>query len=413
VFCVFRLISTALRIAWAFDQGNARLGVAEQAFINAGVAALYMVNPMFAHRIMRARQPWFGWPMGFTAVVWTSIAVTLATVIIIIVVVAQSFLAHGLDTLRIDRDLQLYALTWFVFVALLPTLVVLLALVLPRKSYIDKFGHGRFRWKLVVVIAASLILTLGASWRCGTTFASPLVQQAQRPWYFSSACFYVFTLMLEIIVLAIYLLTRVDQRFHVPDGASGPGSYSGGAAEEEKGPQWPEAVYLPVTQVHHSRNVNGPVLRQDFLQVDPRTGQYVLTNPQQQGSRTSMSSSVESRRGKSSLTNVAVLSIVKLTFFTSQAAGQEHHGNDSPDEVIALYILKRHDRRHGDPRRTCHSSRRVVRRLICHSHLDPRQDDLRPQYRWQPPKIHRLYLRIVGEGRYQEKQVRLLLRTGM
>lgn len=215
----------------------------------------------------------------------------------ITVVVAQSFLTTNGNALRIDRDIELYCLSWFVFVAILPVLVIGLALALPRKSYIDKFGSGRFRWKLAVLTATSLILTLEAGWRCGATAASPLAQPPRRPWYFSPACFYVFTLMLEVIVLIIYFSFQVDQRFHIPDGASGVGSYSG-ADITEKEPQWPEAVYLPVTQVHQGRNAAEPVFTQDFLQVDPRTGRYELTNPPAQDTRTSLDGSVESRRGK-------------------------------------------------------------------------------------------------------------------
>jgi hypothetical protein len=46
------------------------------------------------------------------------------------------------------------------------------------------------------------------------------------PWYLSRACFYVFNFTVEVCVVYMYALLRVDQRFHVPDGAKGPGSYS-------------------------------------------------------------------------------------------------------------------------------------------------------------------------------------------
>jgi len=287
------VVSTALHIAWSYVQQNAKIGVAENAFLDAGAAVLYIVNLILGMRIMRARQAWLGWSKIFTAFIWLLVLLTVATTIMLVVVVAQSFFAVRSKILRTDRDIELFVLTWLVWVAFVPLLLTISALILPRRTYIDKFGTGRFRWKPIILITSSTILTLGAGWRCGATFASPLQQSGHRPWYFTSACYYVFTLMPEIIVVILYLAMRIDLRFHVPDGADGPGSYSG-VTIDEKGPQWPETVYLPVA-VQDNDGLGAPVIRQDFLQVDPRTGQYQLSRPQD--SRHSTTSSLDSRRG--------------------------------------------------------------------------------------------------------------------
>lgn len=299
---MFRVISSAVRIAWACHQQNRQLGIVQDAFQNAGLALLYVVNLFMGQRLLRARHPWLGWSIAVAILLLSMIGVTIAAVLMVLVVESQSFLAISASILRIDRDIELFVLTWYLFVALVPLLVVLLALGLPRSSYIDKFGSGRFRWKYAILTASSSLLILSAGWRCGTGFAYPLRQPARRPWYFSSACYYVFVPMLEIMVLILYLAVRIDQRFHVPDGAAGPGEYSG-PGEEEKGREWPEAVYLPVTEVRHDRwgNLRPPQTRQDFLQVDPRTGRYQLANPQD--SRNSQASSMESRRGRWSRTS--------------------------------------------------------------------------------------------------------------
>jgi len=287
------VISTALHIGWSYDQLNGKIGIAENAFLDAGAAILYIVNLILSMRIMRARQAWLGWSKIFTGFIWLLVLVTVAGLVMILVVVTQSFLATRLNVLRIDRDIELFVLTWLAWVAFVPVLLTIVALLLPRRNYIDKFGTGRFRWKPIILITASTLLTLGAGWRCGTTFASPLQQTGRRPWYFTSACYYVFALMPEMIVIILYLAIRIDLRFHVPDGADGPGSYSG-ASVDEKDPQWPETVYLPVA-VQDNDGLGAPVVRQDFLQVDPRTGQYQLSRPQD--SRHSTTSSLDSRRG--------------------------------------------------------------------------------------------------------------------
>ena len=287
------MISTALHIAWSYSQQNAKIGIAENTFLDAGAGILYIVNLILALRIMRARQARLGWSKIFTALIWLLVLLTVISIVMLVVVVAQSFLASQTNILRIDRDIELFVLTWLAWIAFAPLLLTTVALVLPRRNYIDKFGTGRFRWKPIILITASTLLTLGAGWRCGTTFASPLQQIGRRPWYFTSACYYVFALMPEVIVIILYLAIRIDLRFHVPDGADGPGSYSG-ATVDEKDPQWPETVYLPVA-VQDNDGLGAPVVRQDFLQVDPRTGQYQLSRPQD--SRHSTTSSLESRRG--------------------------------------------------------------------------------------------------------------------
>jgi hypothetical protein len=48
------------------------------------------------------------------------------------------------------------------------------------------------------------------------------------PAYYSRACFYVFNFVVEIIAVYLYAFLRVDLRFHIPDGARGPGSYVAG-----------------------------------------------------------------------------------------------------------------------------------------------------------------------------------------
>ncbi|KAJ9623282.1 hypothetical protein H2203_006222 [Taxawa tesnikishii (nom. ined.)] len=54
-------------------------------------------------------------------------------------------------------------------------------------------------------------------------------QRAQAvPWYFSKPCFYVFNFVLELLVVYFWAAVRIDNRFHIPDGATGPGSYGGG-----------------------------------------------------------------------------------------------------------------------------------------------------------------------------------------
>lgn len=53
-------------------------------------------------------------------------------------------------------------------------------------------------------------------------------------WYHSQACFYIFNFGIEIIVVYLYVLVRVDRRFHIPNGSKGPGDYSGTSVLESE-----------------------------------------------------------------------------------------------------------------------------------------------------------------------------------
>lgn len=225
-FCMARIVASCLRIAWAAHPRHVPLEIAASIFVSAGVVLLFAVNLIFTQRIIRALHPRVGWGkvLGiFFAVVYTLIVITL---IMIIIVTVQSYYTLSQNTRRIDRNIQLYGGTYFALVAFLPIPMIVLALLLPRKTPIEKFGTGSFRAKLYIVIAAAALLTLGAAFRTGGNYRTPRPRN-QPGWYQSRACFYIFNFLVEVAVVYLYAIVRVDFRFFVPNGASGPGDYSG------------------------------------------------------------------------------------------------------------------------------------------------------------------------------------------
>jgi hypothetical protein len=121
--------------------------------------------------------------------------------------------------------------TYFAVAAFLPIPLVLLRVILPKKSRVEKFGEGRFRTKIYILLFSSAILTLGAAFRAGIAYV-PRARD-DPAWYHSKACFYIFNFTVEIIVVALYAIIRVDKRFHVPNGSHGPGDYSGANNKNE------------------------------------------------------------------------------------------------------------------------------------------------------------------------------------
>lgn len=200
-------------------------------FVSAGVLILFLINLIFAQRILRAAHPHIGWHKTLSTVFNVLYFGILAMLIMVITATVQSFYTLSANTHRIDRDLQMTASSYLLLVSFLPIPLVLFGIVVPRKTRLEKFGTGRWRTKVAILLTTSVLLCLGASFRSATTFKNPRPRN-DPAWYHAKWCFYFFNFTLEIIVIYLYIILRVDLRFHVPDHAKGPGDY---APEEKPG----------------------------------------------------------------------------------------------------------------------------------------------------------------------------------
>ncbi|RJE26201.1 hypothetical protein PHISCL_01449 [Aspergillus sclerotialis] len=219
-FCMSRIAANIVRIAWAVHPTSQGLAIAAQILVAAGVVLLFILNLLFTQRMLRATHPTIGWARPVS---WTFKAVYIFIVICIIMVitvVVQSFNTTNPNTLRIDHDIQLAAVTYITVVSFLPLPLLVFILLFPnRLRRIESFGTGSWYSKIILVALTSILLCLGASFRAGTTWL-PSRPAIDPPWYVHKACFYVFNFSLEITVVAAYLVGRIDRRFYVPDGSS-------------------------------------------------------------------------------------------------------------------------------------------------------------------------------------------------
>ncbi|CAI7654239.1 unnamed protein product [Penicillium crustosum] len=195
-FCMSRIVANIMRIAWACHPTNARIAIAAQIFVAAGVLLLFVLNLLYVQRMFRAVYPVVGWSRSLSLAFKALYALVVVTIIMVITCVIQSSYTLNPNTLRIDRDIQLYGQTYFAIV-----------------------GSGSWVAKVFIVGLAGSLLCLGASFRAGTSWMPP------RPitdpaWYHSKACFYIFNFAIDISVVAIFFVGRVDQRFWVPNGSS-------------------------------------------------------------------------------------------------------------------------------------------------------------------------------------------------
>ncbi|ROW09381.1 hypothetical protein VMCG_02585 [Cytospora schulzeri] len=229
-FCMARSTTLVLRIAWASHPTNINLAIAAGIFVQAGVLLLFIVNLVFAQRLLRSYHPRLGWSRGVGWAFQVLYFCVLAMLIMVITATVDSFFTLNTGTRRIDRDIQLFVGTVLAALAFLPIPVTILAVVVPRprsqQQLPEKFGQGRHRTKLWLLLFTSAILTLGAGFRIGVNFTHP--RPATDPaWFHSKPCFYCFNFVIELVVVYTYVISRFDRRFHVPDGSSGPGHYSG------------------------------------------------------------------------------------------------------------------------------------------------------------------------------------------
>jgi hypothetical protein len=221
-----RIGTMVLRI-WSITwPTNIKLLLTANIFVAAGVVIVYIINLLFAVRLLRSSHPRLGWNPVFSITFYTLVGFVVFTIVLLITVIVQSYETLDPNIRHIDRDIQLYGVTYFAIIAFLPIPLVILALVLPKHTSHDKIGTGRWRTKVTVLLSASTLIASGAIFRMATSWKAPVPHSQPEPAYFHRAYFYIFNFGVEIVVLYLYAFLRIDRRFHIPNGAHGHGSYS-------------------------------------------------------------------------------------------------------------------------------------------------------------------------------------------
>lgn len=219
-----RITALTLRLAWSTHLNNVSLAIAAQIFVALGVILLFVINLIFTQRIIRASHPHIGWHKTFSWAFKIYCGSIVAVIITLVTAIIQSFYTLDRNILRRDRDIMRFGVTYFAVSAFLPLPMIAIRFIIPTRARVDKFGQGRFRTKIILLLITSSLLTLGAAFRAGITFMPRPINNPA--WYHSKACFYVFNFTIEWTVVVLYAVLRVDKRFIIPNGAHGAGSYS-------------------------------------------------------------------------------------------------------------------------------------------------------------------------------------------
>lgn len=232
-FCMSRIIANVIRIVWACYPTNISLAIAAQIFVAAGVLLLFILNLIYAQRMLRAAFPAFGWSRPLSWAFKALYLVVIISIIMLITVVIQSMYTLNDNTHRIDRDIQLYGVTYFAIVSFLPIPIVLAILILTRFRSVEHPGTGSWHTRAFIILLAGCLLCLGASFRAGTTWLTPR-PLADPAWYQSKACFYIFNFAIDWTVVMIFLVSRKDKRMWVPNGSSKVRHYRIGDIDERQ-----------------------------------------------------------------------------------------------------------------------------------------------------------------------------------
>ncbi|KAH7394977.1 hypothetical protein DE146DRAFT_66838 [Phaeosphaeria sp. MPI-PUGE-AT-0046c] len=225
LFCMSRVLTSIIRIASVSLPHKVQLALAAQVLVAAGVLILLITNIVFAMRLVRATHRSFGWHPAFGIAFKALFTIIGATLIILVTATIQSSYITNAQTKNNDRSMQLFGSTVLALVATLPLPMVALTLLIPY-SPLDEFGTGRTRTKVIVLLISTTLLSIGAWYRCGVAWQPPVPRTQPLPGYLAKGPFYIFNFLFEFQTVMMYAILRVDQRWHIPNGAKGPGSYS-------------------------------------------------------------------------------------------------------------------------------------------------------------------------------------------
>jgi hypothetical protein len=181
-FCNVRTITCSLRIAWAYRLDNVSLLIAAEILFLAGNLILYIINLVFAQRILRARHPEIGWNrwVGFSI---KGLYILVGTVLIMVIsTLVLSFFTLDQHILKVCRDIYLFGSSYILFFTTLSFVILLYTYSHSRSSNATQFGQGSTDLKAHILLGSSSLCILIAGFRAGTTYVTPRPIQSSA-WY--------------------------------------------------------------------------------------------------------------------------------------------------------------------------------------------------------------------------------------
>ncbi|KAK2009756.1 hypothetical protein LZ32DRAFT_564196 [Colletotrichum eremochloae] len=212
-----------MRIIWAFEKDRVVILIA--LIVQFGGAVVVMVvNLFFAQRILRSIHPYFGWHPAVRVFFLFFYFSVPAVVLFNSTSIGVSFYKIY-DQERVTTALNLLkaGISWIMFLAILPVVVVLVASTIPGPRP-ERFGQGDTHQKIAVLLIGASFMIAGQAVRLASTVLE--APPGSTNVLYSKELFYTSGFMLEIFTVVFYAVVRIDLMFHVPNGSSQPGDYS-------------------------------------------------------------------------------------------------------------------------------------------------------------------------------------------
>ena len=226
---------------------------------------IFAVNLFFSQRLIRAMHPLIGWHPIFSYFSLFMILSVPAIIVTNIVSLTVSFFSVGKpEQLAATLTALKFGVSWATMLAGMPLIWIFLASAMPGPTP-ENFGTGDFRAKAALLVFSAATLMVGAVVRLATSVNPEGPEVKSR--LFSKSVFYITGFLLEILTVAAYAVFRIDLIFHIPNGAKGPGDYSGNSRME--GRFWaPHELENEIRKIgvrheilySRGRNKHGPVM---------------------------------------------------------------------------------------------------------------------------------------------------------
>jgi hypothetical protein len=188
------------------------------------VSVIFAINLVLTQRILRAIHPKIFWHPAVSLFFTFLVASVPFFIIFNIAVLTASFFVVTAEGAKITKDLLFLGASWNLFLCVFPLITLSIFAVFPSPTPIEKFGIGRFRTKIVMLVYSAATLFIGAIVRLIAAAQShPINMPGQVD---TKPIFYLTGFMLEIFVVVLFAAARFDLRFHIPNGCTGPGQYS-------------------------------------------------------------------------------------------------------------------------------------------------------------------------------------------
>jgi hypothetical protein len=193
--------------------------------MNIGILVVYIVVLLLSLRVFRATHPKLGWNrlLGKTLTVsyiFLAIALLLTVSFTILTYYTLNTTLKSVAT-WVQRGSILYMMCFNV----MSIILLLLSILIPRAPDQENFGRGSMVSKMFILGVALFFCVFIAGFRTGTAWSSP--RPASNPaWYDTKSAFYIILFGLEIIIIYMFLFTRFDKTFWVPNGSCKAGDYS-------------------------------------------------------------------------------------------------------------------------------------------------------------------------------------------